>query len=232
MEKKDFIAWARTLAAGYMPNDTVRQQLSQIDLIALVGPTGVGKTTILEQLSIPHVLSDVTREPRDGEKDGQEYYFRTDFDTLIKEMKAGEFAQFLVARSNEFYGTRGSTYPASGPASMAVVAGAIESFRTLGFRKVVPIYILPPSYVEWMRRIGVGRAVDFEARMAEARESLILAMKDPTYVFVLNDDLKLAVAEVENIIAGGEVDEHRKGLARESADQLFGRLGVDDEFLA
>lgn len=231
MEKKDFIEWARKLTSGYSPNATVLQQLAQIDLVCLVGPTGVGKTTIIEKLELPYVLSDVSRGPREGEKNGREYFFRDDYPSILQEIKAGEYAQFLVSLSGEFYGTRASSYPSSGPASMAIIAGALQSFRTLGFRKIIPIYILPPSYVEWLHRIGSARSKDIDARMTEARESLVLAMSDSSYHFVLNDDLELAIKEVTTIVSGGEISDHRRVLARESADLLFGRLGIDDSLL-
>ena len=231
MEKKDFISWVKKLEPTYLPNDSVAGQLASIDLIAIVGPTGVGKTTIIEKLGIPYVKSDVTRPSRDDEKDGHEYFFRSDYFKMLDEIKACEYAQFLTSHSGEFYGTRIGSYPADGPATMAVVASAIPTFRKLGFKRVIPIYILPPGYIEWLRRIGTRRASDLDARMKEAAESLPIALDDAEYHFVLNDDLDVAVEEVKTILAGGKVSEHRETLARSSADLLFGRLGVTDDLL-
>lgn len=185
----------------------------------------------MNELGLPYVASDVTRPAREGEKNGHEYYFRSDYFDMLDEIKRGEYAQFLVAHSNEFYGTRASSYPEGGAATMAIVASAIPMFRALGFKKVVPIYVLPPGYTEWMRRIGTGRIGDFDARMKEAAESLPIALADPDYHFVLNDNLELALQEIKTIIAGGKVSEHRNQLARSSADLLFGRLGVSDDLL-
>ncbi len=229
MDKQSFIAWAQKLQGSYRSSAQVHQQLSQIDLIALVGPTGVGKTAIIEKLGLPYVPSDVTRPPRSGEKDGREYHFRADYLDMLNDIKAGNYAQFLVEHNGEFYGTRFSSYPQSGPAIIAIIASAVSEFRTLGFRAVVPIYILPPGYAEWMHRIGTGRSGDLDARMKEARESLPMALADSNYRFVLNDDLNLAVNEVKTIIEGGVISDHRTTLARASADQLFGRLGIDDD---
>ena len=230
MDKQSFIEWARKLQQGYKPNPKVLEQLANVDLIALVGPTGVGKTSIIQKLGLPYVLSDVSRTPRDGEKDNEVYHFKTDYLQMLNEIKAGNYAQFLVGHNNEFYGTHVSSFPASGPATIAVIASALSGIRMVGFRKVVPIYILPPGYAEWMHRIGTGRANDIQARMAEARESLPMAFADSEYHFVLNDDIELAVAEVKSIIEGGGITDHRAELARSSADQLFGRLGIDDGF--
>ena len=228
MEKKDFIEWAIKLAPTYQANDTVRAQMANIDLIVLVGPTGVGKTTIIEKLDFTYVLSDVSRPPREGEKNAHEYYFRNDYYQILDDIKAGLYVQFIVAKNDEFYGTRASSYPNEGPAVMAILASAVPNFRNLGFRQVIPIYILPPGYAEWMHRIGTGRSVDLGARMKEASESLPIALADPKYHFVLNDDLELAVSEVKTILGGGQISQHRSELARSSADLLFGRLGVDD----
>lgn len=48
-------------------------------IIVLVGPSGSGKTTLGEELSkmgYPKLVTTTTRQPRKGEKDGIDYYFR------------------------------------------------------------------------------------------------------------------------------------------------------------
>jgi Guanylate kinase len=108
MEKQDFIKWARKLQHEYVPNETVQQQLQSLDLVAIVGPTGVGKSTIIDKLGIPHILSDVTRLPRPHEEQGKHYYFRSDYMQIIKEIKDGEFVQFLVSASGVLWNARSS----------------------------------------------------------------------------------------------------------------------------
>ncbi len=229
MEKQDFIEWVRKLEQGYAANEQVRSQLSEVDLLAIVGPTGVGKTTIIEKLGLPIVKSDASRAMRNDEKNEQHYHFRDDYLDILKQLKAGDYAQFLVSGSDEFYGTRASEYPETGVCTMAVVAAAIPVFRKLGFRKIMPIYLMPPGYVEWMRRIGTIRAGDINVRIAEAIESIKLALLDDSYHFVLNDNIDLALEDINSIMTGKPVDEHRARLARESADVLLERLGDQDD---
>ncbi|MDO8265678.1 MAG: hypothetical protein Q7T41_01895 [Candidatus Saccharibacteria bacterium] len=229
MDKKDFIEWAKKLQESYTPSEAVKAKLASVDLLAIVGPTGVGKTTLINELDIPSVLSDVSRDPREGEKNNQNYRFREDYLNVLKEIKNGEYAQFLVSESGEFYGTHIDAYPDSGWCTMAIFATAIPDFRKMGFRKVVPIYIMPPGYVEWMRRIGELRAGDLDARIAESIVSIKTALLDPEYSYVLNDNMELALEDIKSIMSGGKTDEHRSRLAIESADILLERLGDQDD---
>lgn len=229
MQKEDFIEWARKLQPGYRASEEVKAQLSQVDLLAIVGPTGVGKTTLINELKLPVVLSDVTRPMRPEEKNNQNYRFRTDYIEILKEIKSGQYAQFVISGSGDFYGTHNDAYPHEGWCTMAIIATAIPSFRDLGFRNVKPIYIMPPGYVEWMRRIGELRAGDLDIRIAESITSIKTALRDSEYHFVLNDSIEAAIQDIRDIMAGKEPDEHRSRLARETGDVLLERLGDQDD---
>ncbi len=226
MDKKDFIEWVEKLQDSYVPSEATLNQLANIDLVALVGPTGVGKSTVITELGIPYVMSDVTREQRPDELHSSiTYHFRNDYLKIIDEVKNGEYVQFLQAPTGEFYGTRLSAYPESGLCVMAILAGVIPKFKSLGFRSVKNIYLMPPSYIEWMRRISGVRSRDLLARIDEARQSILLSLQDDSYYFVLNDTLELAVNEVKAIMNNQPVDQHRAQLARDTADIILERIG-------
>ena len=156
MDKKDFIEWAEKLQASYRPSEQTNEILSQVDLVAIVGPTGVGKSTIIDNLGLPYVVSDVSRDSRPDETNEKNYNFRTDYLDIIQQIKNGDYVQFLVSKYGEFYGTRLDAYPSNGPCTMAIVASEIPHFRKLGFRSVTSIYVMPPSYVEWMMGWVIG----------------------------------------------------------------------------
>jgi guanylate kinase len=69
-------------------------------LFLLVGPSGVGKNTIMDgvikkNLKLGIVPSFTTRAPRKGEKNGREYFFitETEFRNLIKNKKLLEYEE-------------------------------------------------------------------------------------------------------------------------------------------
>jgi guanylate kinase len=223
MDKQSFISRVIALAPTYKANDVVLNQLSYIKLIALVGPTGAGKSTITHQSRLPYVIGDTTRLPREGEMQGRDYNFRTDFDAMLKDIENGEYVQFVVERNSEIYGTKISSFPANGACVMSVIATAIPSFKNLGFGSMLPVYIVPPNHSEWMHRISTHRDKDLESRLMEAKESLYTALNDPSYIFILNDNLDSAVTTLRTI-AAGRIDPTMSARARSSANTLYEHL--------
>lgn len=219
MDKQTVVDRLRDLQSSYQPNDQVRNQLASLTLIAVVGPTGAGKSTVVRHSGLPFVIGDTTRAPREGEVQGRDYNFRTDLNNLVGEIENGEFVQFVIQRETEIYGTRASSYPSTGVCAMSILASVIPVFKSIGFASVIPVYIVPPSHTEWMKRISAHRDKDLEARLLEAKESLNAALADPTYVFILNDDLNSAVGALQQV-ARGSVNQTDSSHARAAAMQL------------
>ena len=191
MDKAEFIEKAKKLYTNYKPNSNVVDRLSKLELIAVVGITGVGKSTIIDKSGIPLVLSDMTRAPRKGEKHGIDVWFRQDYDELLKQIKDGYFAQFLVGHTGEFYGTKYSSYPDGGLCTMPIITTALNNFERLGFKNIKTVYILPPSYDEWLERTKMHDDPDIKKRYVEAVESLEYAIQHDLH-FIVNDDIDLA----------------------------------------
>ncbi|MBA2279458.1 hypothetical protein H0V99_03415 [Candidatus Saccharibacteria bacterium] len=223
MDKSTFIERVKALQPAYAANKEVLSQLSHINLIAIVGPSGAGKSTITRQSGLPYVVGDTTRAAREGELQGRDYNFRDDFEPLMQEVECGEFVQFVIQRETEFYGTKAASYPSSGACAMSVLATAIPIFKTLGFQTFLPLYVVPPNHSEWMRRLSTHRDKDLESRLLEAKESLSAALNDPSYVFVLNDNLDSAITTMRKI-AAGDVDPTASARARSSANTLYEHL--------
>lgn len=223
MDKQAVINRVRGLQDSYKANDQVLSQLSYLTLITVVGPTGAGKSTVVRSSGLPFVVGDTTRAPREGEVQGRDYNFRTDLNNLATEIEQGEFVQFVVQRETEIYGTKASSFPASGVCVFSVLASQVPKFKSLGFASVVPVYIVPPNHTEWMHRISAHRDKDLEARLLEAKESLDVALKDPSYTFILNDDLNSAIGALQ-AVARGAVNQTDSSRARTAANNLYEHL--------
>lgn len=196
MDTKTFSEQLNRLVKLYQPNREVHDRLSGITMIPVVGPTGVGKTTLIKNSGIPLAVSDATRDPRPGEIHGVDNFFRKDFDAIIKEIKNGEFVQIAIGSEGDFKGTIMSRYPSSGPVAAPITAVAVPNFYNLGFESVVPVFVVPPTFKEWERRMQARKASEspelFANRMIEARQSFATALADDRYQFIISDDMQQA----------------------------------------
>ncbi len=229
MTKQEFIAWTRQVGPQYRCSSDVSQQLAELELVAVVGPTGAGKTTLIDAVKVPIVKSDVTRDRRHDERRDDTYNFRTDYEAVKRDIESGMYVQFVVSQYGEFYGTHIRSYPQRGRCIMSIVAEAVPHFERLGFKDVFKVYIMPPGYVEWLRRIGKDRSSSIDERMDEARTSIKLAMRDDEYNYILNDDLKAATRDFKRLLKSEELNPHRTQLTKETANLLLKRLGDQDD---
>jgi guanylate kinase len=154
-------------------------------LTVLSGPSGVGKSTVVAELSriCPQIwvsVSVTTRPPRPGEADGREYYFVDDseFDRLVASGALLEWA--------ELYGRQRSGTPRA-PVEERLNAGvpALLEIDVNGARQVkraVPearmVFLAPPSWDELVRRL-TGRGTEppevIARRLAVAEDEMAAA---------------------------------------------------------
>ena len=112
---------------------------------------GVGKTTIARQLlgrrnDVGYSISCTTRSPRNGERDGTDYYFLTK-DQFLARREAGDFAESAQVHGN-LYGTLKSEIArVLGSGKHVImdidVQGASQIRRA--FPQAVTVFVLPPS---------------------------------------------------------------------------------------
>lgn len=152
-------------------------------LIILSSPSGAGKSTLAGRLmkwdaSLSFSVSATTRAPREGEKDGREYFFRThdEFRQMVADDDMLEHAEVF----DNLYGSP------KGPVEDAISDGRDVIFdidwqggqqvRNSGLAEdVVSIFILPPSIIELEKRLR-SRAQDSDdviaARMQKSRDEI------------------------------------------------------------
>ena len=151
-------------------------------LIVLSGPSGVGKGTVRKELfsqpdtNYEYSISMTTRNPREGEVDGVDYFFRTreEFESLIEQGGLLEHAEFV----GNYYGTPLAYVQETLEAGRDVFL-EIEVQGAAQIRKKAPealfIFLAPPSISELEQRL-VGRGTETEdviaRRIATAREEV------------------------------------------------------------
>lgn len=182
-----------------------QQQNNKLYIIS--GSSGVGKGTVLKRLLAKHPefmlsVSCTTRAPREGEKDGVNYFFltREEFKDCIENNKFLEWAEF----AGNCYGTK-KKYIKECLAQGKDVILEIETQGALKVKKQMPeavlIFIEPPSLETLENRLR-GRHTEDESniqkRLLEVSKELEFA-KHYDYQ-VINDDLERAVSEIESII--------------------------------
>ena len=82
-------------------------------IIVLLGASGSGKSTIENELATHHgfekIISYTTRQPRNGEVNGKDYYF-TENNTFAEMINAGVLAEYDEYSQGRLYGTLKSDY--------------------------------------------------------------------------------------------------------------------------
>ena len=176
-------------------------------LIIITGPSGVGKGTVVKELldknkDIWLSISATTRNPRIGEKDGENYYFISDarFKDMIDKKELLEWAKF----AGNYYGTPISTVDEKIENGFIVLLEIeVEGAKQIKekFPDALSIFLLPPSKKELEKRIrgrGTEKEEAINKRLKRANYEIASSNK---FDFVLtNHDVDETVKEVFKII--------------------------------
>lgn len=152
-------------------------------LLILAGPAGSGKTTLCDRLvdeydPVERVVTCTTRAPRQGEKDGVDYFFLSNeqFDAKIE---AGEFLEWAHVHTYR-YGTLKSTIESKlkddvdlvmniDVQGVAAVQAAARNQPMID-KRLVTVFLMPADFDELKTRLR-GRGKDDEAEIARRIES-------------------------------------------------------------
>ncbi|MFC5703436.1 guanylate kinase [Cohnella faecalis] len=176
-------------------------------LIVLSGPSGVGKGTVCTALrgKLPELIYSVSatsRQPREGERDGVNYFFKTreQFQDMIARDALLEHAEYV----GNYYGTPREFVEKTLAEGKDIileieVQGAIKVKEK--FPEGVFVFLLPPSLNELRQRI-VGRGTETQATI-DHRLSVAIEEMNLLYHYdyaVVNDQIDSACSRISSII--------------------------------
>lgn len=174
--------------------------------IIISGPSGVGKGTIygtlLKELNAWYSVSMTTRNMREGEVDGVDYYFISK-EEFKKRIEEGKLLEYNIYNDN-YYGTPKDKVieklEEGTNVFLEIDVNGAKNVKNI-FPDALLIYIAPPS-IDVLRDRLISRGTEdlttIEKRLKIAEDEL--KQIDFYDYVVVNNDLDLAIDEVRDII--------------------------------
>ena len=178
-------------------------------LIVISAPSGAGKTSIVHHLlkNMPELsfsVSACSREKRDNETHGKDYYF-LGVEGFQNKIKEDAFLEWEEVYENQYYGTLKSEIERIWSERKTVIFD-VDVIGGLNIKKQYPkeclsLFIMPPS-VDVLRERLSGRGTESEAklemRLAKAEQEILKNQEFDKVI--LNDDFGIACEETMEVI--------------------------------
>ncbi len=180
-------------------------------LIVFSAPSGSGKTTLVrhllkqQELNLEFSISATSREKRDNETDGKDYYF-LDAQAFKNRIKNDEFLEWEEVYRDNFYGTLKTEVKRIWAQGKNVifdidVSGGLRIKRKFP-DQTLAIFVKPPSIDELKIRLKKRQTeTNDKINMRIAKASAELATAPLFDVIVINDDLEKAIDESYKLVS-------------------------------
>ena len=190
-------------------------------LIVLCGPSGVGKSTLSRRLAksldVEYVPAVTTRPRRPGDEKGKDYAYVSEAE-FFERLDQGEFLEY-AQNYDEYYAT--PKHPALDHLAAGRdvlleidVQGALQV--RYHYPEALTVFILPPDERVLEKRLidrGRDEPKDIAKRFRAAKREIHMAKGARAFDYmVINDDLDLAVSELQKVIR------HRKATEADPLD--------------
>ena len=178
-------------------------------LIVISAPSGAGKTSIVHHLlkNMPELsfsVSACSREKRDNETHGKDYYFLC-VEGFHNKIKEDAFLEWEEVYENQYYGTLKSEIERIWSEGKTVIFD-VDVIGGLNIKKQYPkeclsLFIMPPS-VDVLRERLSGRGSEsekkLEMRLAKAEQEI--SKNQEFDKVILNDDFGIVCEETMEVI--------------------------------
>ena len=180
-------------------------------LFVISSPSGGGKTSLINKLfedsrsaNFEKSISDTSRQKREGDLEGKDYYFLTEKDFKDK-IKKEEYVEYATVFGN-FYGTSKEEIKKKYNNSNLILEldwqGAYAVKEIFDDAKL--IFLVPPSLDDLKQRLikrNLDSSQEIENRLSEAKKEI---SKSEMYDYlVLNDDFHKAFEDLSQILFEG-----------------------------
>lgn len=178
-------------------------------LVIVAGPSGSGKTTIVRHLlgiypRLAFSISACSRQKRDGEMNGEDYYFLS-VEQFKDKIEKGDFLEWEQVYPGSYYGTLRTEVERLWQANRDVVFD-IDVKGAMNLKKHYPersitIFIHPPSLETLEQRLAQRKTESpkfFEQRIKKATEELSYSKQFDK--IIQNNDLQVAFKEAGKVV--------------------------------
>lgn len=179
-------------------------------IILISGPSGVGKKTIIDEISknkdlnLVFSISMTTRPKRENEIHGKDYFFKTK-EEFLEEIKNNMLIEYEEFCGN-YYGTpKQYVYDVINQGKNIIieieVKGAKTIFSKFNSDEMISIFIAPPSIDELKNRLlnRNTETIDAINNRVEVAKQELLEQKNYQHV-VVNDVASNAIKQISEII--------------------------------
>lgn len=202
-----------------MENQTKTVPTTSPLLVLVSAPSGGGKTTVCQQLLAAHpqmtrAVTCTTRPPRDGERDGVDYYF-LDATSFLKRVQAGNFLEHATVYGHSYGILKAEVLGKLRQGKDVLLTVDVQGAATIREktqedpelkRALVSVFLTPPSLTileERLRKRGTDAPAVIQKRLGVAKQE-IAQWKHFDYLLLsgsIAEDLRrmLAIVEAEKM---------------------------------
>lgn len=222
---------------NYKPSLELLDLLHDNTLVVVAGPSASGRNTLINSLIMTgrysFVVSDTTRSPRINngipETNGKEYWFKSE-EEFLHGLKNGAYVEAAIIHNQQVSGISlnelGNAFKNGSIGITDIDIQGCDSIKSFS-DDVVPVFVLPPEYDEWMQRLdrrGVMPVEEKRRRLTSAAQEIELALQRSYFNFIVNYDLRYTAEKLHESITSGQFDEMVQSNAHKHAEQLLAEL--------
>lgn len=229
-EVKEF----KKILSDYSPNNEVIDYFKDSNFVVIAGPAGAGKDTLREGLlkKYPRIYMPTicvnTRPPREGEIEGQTYYFE-EIDSVRQSLKRREYFQAALIHDQQICSLHVDEIRKlnKNQYSLSILVPSTEAELREIKKDIKTIFLIPPSADVLIERIESGRSLsadEINRRLKAAHDEIEFALKQENYFCIVTDTKDSVIDKANKYIQDNLYDEAESSKARTVMKEILRSL--------